>query len=307
MRWGLTARITAVAVVLLAAGCGTDDPSVTAAQKGLPVVVTSLRPLADVIERVGGNAVVVIDLTPVGESPHQLELTDRQRKEIDDADLAVVLGKGFQPDVEAQAAKRDGDTLVVLDELQLPDRPDGSEGPPDPHIWLDPTIMGSVTTAIANAVADIAPKDRDAIRDRAANIVEQDVRLDAQIHQGLADCQRTVIVSAHQAFGWFAERYGFTNIGFDAAMPDDDPSPDPALQAAAEKVLDHDSSITTLFVEPLLPTSWIDVIAEERGLDTAFLNPYEGLTLRDAANDVTYRSIMLGNMRTLQDQLDCES
>ncbi len=298
--------IPALALVV-AAACGTDDPSVTAAQEGRPVVVTALRPLADVIERVGGDAVVVIDLIPVGQSPHELDLTDRQRREILDADLAVVLGKGFQRDVEAAAAQRRGDTLEVLEALTLPSRADGGEGPVDPHIWLDPTIMGSIVTAVADAVAEVAPDDGEAIRSRAADIVEQHVRLDAQIRQGLADCQRTVIVSQHESFGWFAARYGFTNVGFDGPVPDDDPAPDPAYESAATDVLAGDASITTLFVEPLAPPSWIDVIAEERGLDTAFLNPYEGLTLREATNEVSYRSVMLTNLRTLQDAMECDA
>ena len=296
-----------VALALLAAGCGTDDPSVTAAQQGRPVVVTALRPLADVIERVGGDDVVVIDLIPVGSSPHELELTARQREEILGADLAVVLGKGFQRDVEATAALREGDTLAVLDAMGLPDRPDGAEGPLDPHIWLDPTIMGSVVTAVGEAIVAVAPEHASAIRDRAASIVEQNVRLDAQIRQGLTGCERTVIVSQHESFGWFAARYGFTNVGFDGPVPDDDPAPDPAYQERAEQLLTRDVSITTLFLETLAPTSWIEVIAEERGLDVAVLNPYEGLTLRDAANDISYRSVMLANLRVLQERMECES
>lgn len=293
-------------LVLAAAGCGTDDPSVTAAQRGKPVVITALHPLADAIRRVGGDAVVVVDLVPVGDSPHELELTPRQREEILEADVAVVLGKGFQPGVEAAAARRDGATLSVLESLDLPDRPDGVDGPIDPHVWLDPTIMGSIVTALADAVATVVPDERDGILDRAANIVEENVRLDAQLRIGLADCTRDAIVSHHESFGWFAKRYGLTNVGFDAPIPDDDPAPDPAYQARAEQMID-DADVATLFVDTLFPPSWVDVVAEERGLDTAVLNPFEGQTLREAADEVTYRSVLLYDLRVLQDHLDCEA
>jgi zinc transport system substrate-binding protein len=261
--------------------------------------------LAEAAERIGGDAIVVIDLTPAGESPHRLELTTRQEREVLDADLAIVLGRGFQPDVERTAGRRDRDTLDVLDALDLPDRPDGSTGPRDPHVWLDPTIMGSIVTAMANAIDRVVPDERRAVETRAQRLVEADVRLDAQLTQALDSCDRTIIATQHEAFGWFAARYGFTNVGFDAVTPDDDPALDPDRVAAIEPLLD-DGSVTTLFVEPLVPPSFLDVIADERGLETEYLDPYEGLSPRDEANDVTYRTVMNRNLHVLQDQMDCE-
>jgi zinc transport system substrate-binding protein len=259
-----------------------------------------------VVADVAGDAVVVIDLVPVGESPHELELTARQRREIVDADLAVVLGKGFQPDVERAAASREGPTVDVLAALALPDRPGGAAGDIEPHVWLDPTIMGSIVTTIAGAVADLVPDEASSVNDRAAELVEDVVRLDAQLRAGLRDCNLTVIASQHEAFGWFAARYGLTNVGFDAPVPDDDPEPDPERIAAIEPLLD-DGSVRTLFVETLSPTSWLEVIADERGLDVVVLNPYEGLTPREAEDEATYRTVLLYDLEALQDALECDA
>jgi zinc transport system substrate-binding protein len=214
------------------------------------------------------------------------------------------MGKGFQPDLERVAARRDGPTVDVLDALALPDRPDGSDGPADPHVWLDPTLMGSIVTTIATAVAAAAPGDAGAIGRRGQKRVEEDVRLDAQITQSLESCQRRVIASQHEAWGWFAARYDFTSLGFDGVVPDDDPAPDPEHLAAIERAI-ADGSVSTIFLETLSSTSYLEVIADERGLDTDVLNPYEGLTLREDSNGASYRRIMLANLRVLQDQLDC--
>ena len=299
-------RLLIVPLLALVAACGTDDPSVTAAQRGKPVVVTALHPLAEALRELVGSEAVVIDLIPVDELPHDYELTPRQRDELVDADLAVLLGGGFQPDIEQAAADRDGPTLEVRDELRLPDRPDDSEGPPDPHIWLDPTIMGSVVTALADAVAEVVPDHATEIRSRAAEIVEQNVELDAQIQQGLQDCERTMIVSHHESFGWFAARYDLTNVGLDGLAPDDDPDTEPENLARVQRLLDDDPTITTLFVEPLSLSPWLTVMADERDLDTASLDPYEGLSLRDEAEVVTYRSVLLYDLEVLQDHLGCE-
>lgn len=270
----------------------------TAAQRGKPVVVTGLWPLAELAERIGGDRVVVVNLTPVGESPHELELTDRQRDELLDAELALVIGGGFQEDVERAATARAGDTLVVVDALDLPARPEGG------HVWLDPTLMGSMATAVGHALAEIDPDGGDDHRRRAEDVVEEVVALDARLRSGLASCERDVIVSQHDAFGWFAARYGFSTAAFDDVDPDADPAPDPDLLAEVEPLL-ADGSVVTLFTETLQPGSWVEVIAEERGLDTAVLNPYEGLTPSEDARGVGYESVMLSDMRVLQDHLDC--
>jgi zinc transport system substrate-binding protein len=300
------ASIAVVAALgLLAAGCGSNDPSVRAEQRGKPVIVTALRPLAEAAERVGGSSVVVVDLTPVGKSPHRLTLTARERDEIVGADLAIVVGKGFQRDVEQAAAQRKGATLDVLASLRLPDRPDRAAGLVDPHVWLDPTIMGSIVTAIGEHIAALVPAHAAAIRARAHRIVEDDVRLDASIKQGLRSCARHVIVAQHESFGWFAARYGLTAMGFDAPEPDADPAPDAAHLAAITPRL-SDGSVATLFTETLSPTGWIEVIAEKHGLGVAVLNPYEGLTREDEAKRATYRTVLLFDLRVLQDELDCQ-
>lgn len=298
-------RALAPLLALVVVACGSDDPSVTAEQAGRPVVITGLRPLAEAIEDVAGTAVVVIDLTPVGESAHELTLTDRQRREVLDADLAVVLGKGFQPDLERAAAARTGPTFDVLAALALPDRPDGAPGPVDHHVWLDPTIMGSIVTAVADAVAGVVPEEAAAVRGRAARLVEQHVRLDAQMQQGLRSCRLTVVASQHEAFGWLAARYELTNLGFDGPVPDEDPAPDPVRQAAIEERIDG-GEVTTLFIGTLIPSGWLEALADERGLQVAVLNAYEGRTEREAADGATYRSIQLYNLLTLQDHLECE-
>ena len=295
--------LTLTAIAALLAGCGTDDPSVVAEQRDLPVVVAGFWPLAEIVRELTDDA-VVIDMTPVGEPAHDLPLTPRQTDEILDADLAVVLGGGFQPEVEAAAARRAGPTVDVLAGLALPDRPGDAAGPVDPHVWLDPTIMGSIVTLVADALAEVVVEEAEPIAARADEMVEDDVELDAQIGQVLKTCTRTVLVTQHESFGWFAARYGLTSLAFDATDPDADPAPD-LLRAGAIEPFLNDGSVTTLFVETLTSPSWLEVIADQHGLETEVLNPYEGLTPRQDADDVGYREVMLENLEVLVEHLDC--
>ena len=289
-----------VALALALVACGSDDPSVTAAQADDPVVVTGVWPVAELIERIAGGRVVVINLTPVDESPHDLELTSRQRDEVGAADLAVVIGGGFQADLERAVDAGAVEVLSLVDELDLPDEPAGG------HIWLDPTLMGTIATTIGEALAEIDPDGASDHRRRAEEVVEEVVALDAQIRDGLSDCARDVIVTQHDSFGWFAARYGLRALPLDAADPDDDPAPDPALLAAVEPLLE-DGSVVTLFTETLVPPGFLEVIADERGLETQVLNPYEGLTENEDGGELDYESVLLYDLQVLEDHLDCSS
>src|SRR5687768_9544083 len=118
-----------VLALLVAVGpaCGGDgdgaDPD-----RSRRTVVDAFFPLADAARTIGGDDVEVVGLTPAGVEPHDLELTSDAVDAILDADVAIVLGGGFQAAVEDVADDRDGPTLVVLDELGLE--------VDDPHVWL---------------------------------------------------------------------------------------------------------------------------------------------------------------------------
>jgi zinc transport system substrate-binding protein len=293
-----------VALVALLAACGTDDPSVRAEQRGKPVEVTALAPLAEVARAIGGNDVVVVDLTPLGVSPHGLPLTARERREVDGAALAIVVGGGFQPDLEAAASARSGPTLDLLRELDLPPRPDGAPAPVDPHVWLDPTIMGSITTAIGDALGRVVPGHAPAMARRAHDAVEDDVRLDAQLAEGLRSCRQDTLVTQHESFGWFAARYHLHEIGLDGPLSDGTATPEPARAERVAAVLD-DGSATTVFGEPLTPAGTLAVLARQHDVDTDELDPYEGHAVVAEHDPKTYRAAMLQNLDVLQERLGC--
>src|SRR4051812_40931499 len=103
---------------LAAAGCSGGG----GASDGRTEVVAAFFPLAEAARQVGGPGVHVVDLTPAGVEPHDLELTSRTLDRLLAADVVIVLGNGFQPAVEQAAAPRTGRTVAVFDELGLDGR-----------------------------------------------------------------------------------------------------------------------------------------------------------------------------------------
>src|SRR5438067_431350 len=90
-----------VAVAIAAGACGRGGEHGSGIR-----VVASFYPLAEAARRVGGSLVSVANLTPAGAEPHDLELKSSQVAAVHDADVVLLMGKGFQPAVEKAAAGR---------------------------------------------------------------------------------------------------------------------------------------------------------------------------------------------------------
>src|SRR5665811_2215729 len=88
--------IVLASLALIAASCGggTDTGA------GEPLIAASFYPLAWIAEEISGGAIEVVDLTPAGVEPHDLELSPSQVGMIGEADLVLYMGGGFQPGLE---------------------------------------------------------------------------------------------------------------------------------------------------------------------------------------------------------------
>ena len=254
-------------------------------------VVASFYPLAWAAQQVGGNRVAVTNLTPAGAEPHDLELSPDQIDDVLDSNLVLELGRGFQPAVEKAAEPRDGPTVELL--------PPGTK---DPHIWLDPVRMATIVRTVQRELTKVDPKGRAVYARNAQRLLTDLADLDARYRDGLAHCQRSVIVTAHEAFGHLARRYGLRQEGVAGLSPDAEPDAQRLGQLAD---LVKRLGITTVFTEELVSPRIADTLAREAGVTTQTLNPLEGLTDREVAKGADYLSVMDQNLTKLRAALGC--
>jgi zinc transport system substrate-binding protein len=305
--------IASLAMAALLSGCADDG---TASDDEQVTVIASFYPLAYIAEEVGGDDVAVTDLTPAGAEPHDLELTPDQVDELLDADVAVVMGNGFQPAVEETAEDRDGETVMVLGALPIDaegkvvEEEEDGEGEPtteedvlDPHVWLDPVLMGEMTVAVTDALIEADPDNAGVYERRARDLEHQLDDLDAEFEAGLADCERDTIVTAHDAFGYLADRYALAQEPIAGVSPDEEPSPE---RLAELSDLVEDQGVTTIFTETLVSPEIAETLAREAGgLETAVLNPLEGLGEDEIDAGDDYVSVMEANLAELRTALGC--
>lgn len=276
-------------------------------------VVASFYPVAFVAERVGGRRVVVTNLTPAGAEPHDLELTPRQRDQIEDADLVVVMGEGFQPAVEDAARARGGRTIRLLDALARDLVTAGgasvrrgvtadAHARSDPHVWLDPHLMGRIVDEVTAALGRSAPARRAEFARNATALESELEILDDEFRSGLADCDRRVLVTAHEAFGYLAAAYGLRQEGVAGISPDAEPD---ARRLAELTDLVEREGVTTVFTESLVSPRVARTLAREAGVRTAVLNPIEGLNEREVRRAASYFTVMRSNLARLRAALGC--
>jgi zinc transport system substrate-binding protein len=266
-----------------ASGCGAGGEEEDAG--GRPSVVAGFYPLAFAAAEIGGEGVEVENVTPPGVEPHDLELSARDVQRIQEADLVLYLGGGFQPAVQ-EAALGSGNPVDLLDGLDL--RAGG-----DPHVWLDPLRYAEVAVRIGRLLA--AEEAADAF---AARLEE----LDRDLREGLADCERRTIVTSHEAFGYLAERYGLEQVAVTGLEPEAEPAPRDLERVIAAV---RDTGATTVFVETLASPELAETVAREAGATVATLDPLEGLDETALAAGEDYFSVMRDNLAALREALGC--
>lgn len=305
-------------VALVAAACG-SPPAATPSPEPRLTVVTTVYPLQFLAQRVGGERVHVVNLTPAGAEPHDWEPSPRDITTLQQAHIFAFIGAGFEPWVaRTLASMGDGGPAVfeATHGLELPENGaghaaegedeehnDGHEDAGDPHVWLDPLLLARQAHALAELLAQADPQGREAYqanRDRLAAELEA---LHREYVAGLEQCRHRTIVVAHAAFGHLAQRYGLEQVGIAGLSPEVEPSPARMREVTA---MVRELGVTHIFFETLVSPAVAQTIAREVGAQTLPLDPLEGLSSAQLQAGADYFSVMRENLANLRTALQCQ-
>ena len=284
------AALVASAVVLVLGACEGGAPS----GDGRPLIVATTTVVGDLVAHVVGDQVRVEVLMPVGADPHDFETSAQQAASLRQADLVVASGLGLESGlVDAlEAAGEDGTPILELGPALDP-RPLGDDpGVPDPHWWLDPIRAARAVRLIGQRLGEIAPGDW---ASRADNYAKELEALDGELRSTLSviPAARRTLITSHAAFGYFAERYGFTVIGVLVPGGSTQAAPDPRQLAALAAVI-RAAGVPAIFGETTLPTNVADALAAEVGEEVRVVVLYTGSLGEPGSGADTY----VGMLRT---------
>lgn len=279
------------ALALAVTGCSAfSDDSASGVQ-----VAAAFYPLQYVADRVAGGHAAVENLTSPGKEPHDLEPTIKETAIIASADV-VVYERGLQPSIDAAIDQNAGGDLIDAAAVVGLEQIDGV---PDPHFWLDPIRMATLGDAVADALSDVDPDNASDYQANTAALRADLEALDTSYTTGLADCARHTIVVSHDAFGYLS-RYGIEVAPVAGLSPDAEPTP---ADLAELQQLITDDAITTVFGERLAPPRLTESLADDMGVQTAVLDPIEGLT--DDTDTEDYLSLMTQNLAAIEKANAC--
>jgi zinc/manganese transport system substrate-binding protein len=303
-------RFAALALPLLAlsllalAACGDDDGAAGASNRGPNVVVTT-NVLGDVVSDLVGDEADVEVMMPPGTAPHEFEASSQQVAAMRDADALVTNGAGFEEGLTdaIEAAEQDGvptfAAIDAVDTLELP-----GDGGTDPHFFTDPARMATAAQAIADFLVDEVPAlDTPTFTGQVQATVDDLHALDGEVERTLSVVppDRRTLVTNHEVFGYFADRYGFDVVG--AVIPAGTTQAQPSAEQLDE--LAHtieERGVPAIFVETSSPTRLADALADEVG-DIDVVELFSESLGDEGSGGETYAAMMRTNATLIADAL----
>lgn len=254
------AHLVLLPAALLFAACISAGPS----DPGKIKVVASSQIVGDVVGVITGDLVDVTFLIPAGTDPHAYEPAPQDATRLAEADLVFINGLGLeealQPLLNDQADKvvdiSEGVEPLVLAE-------EGESGP-DPHVWTNPLNVKIWADSIARALAGLDQQNA-AIYEANAEAYKSDIEeLNIWAVEQIAQIpvEQRVLVTDHEAFGYFAVHYGFEIVG--VVIPGYSTLSEPSAGDLAElETSIRDLGVKAIFVGVSLNLSLAEQVADD--------------------------------------------
>lgn len=293
-------RILGLIVTLAAGLTGCSEPQTPA---GKPVIVTTIVPLASLVQQMVGDTAEVVTLVPPGVSPHGFEPTVQQMQALSRASALVMIGAGY--DEWAQRAARQQrrkipvirfDEAVGI-EVEHHDHDHGSHaghdhGPVNPHLWVDPVLTKLfIETLGREKLPPLMPAAAAVLEANTDRLSAELAQLDAEIGSALAPHAGKPLVTYHNAFDPMAERYGL-KVAL-TLVPDDSigATLTPARLDKARQII-REHQLKAVYSEPQFPADFAEPL-KAMGVAVYVLDP-----LGDPASDdrATYQQMMRYNL-----------
>lgn len=279
-----------LAALLVACGAGpaagpqTDSAATAQTAAGALNVVATTSILGDLARNVGGDRVRVRTLLPAGSDPHTYTPTPADVQAVAEAQLLIENGLGLEFWLEEVTANAGGSRPTVVasegltplpglghdDEHSAEASADGAAAEQtgsDPHAWFDVRNTISYVERIRDGLKQVDPAGASSYDASAARYIDQLTQLDAEIVQQTQTipAERRKLITNHDTFGYFAQRYGFTIVGtvFAGVSSEQEPS---AQQVAALVEQIRAQNVPAVFTENTVNPRLAEQIAAEAGV-----------------------------------------
>lgn len=257
--------------------------------------------LADIAGQIAGDRMPVESLAPLGLDPHTLEITPRDAARLADADVLIVNGGGIETWLEPVMQNSGSKALLIEASKDLAFRTPQSGEPSaghqdetggastehehehDPHFWLDPTKVIAYVENIRLGLIQVDPAGEAQYSANASKYVQSLNELDRWIAGQIETIppERRLIVTNHESFGYYADRYGLRIVGVVLPGPSSLAAPSAEQLAALVQAI-RSTGAPAIFLETGASPELAEQVAGETGVQvitglyTHSLSPQDG-------------------------------
>ena len=269
------ASLLLAALALAACGAGStakvsstaDGPAPVARENGRPLrVVTTIGQIADAVRRVGGDRVQAQGLMGPGVDPHLYRASESDITRLESADAVFWNGLHLEAGMSG-VLERMGDlgvhSIRVTDDI---DRarllaPPEFKGSYDPHIWFDLDLWSTVVGTVRDALIAMDPDGAEIYRANAAAYIAEIGELDEYVKTRALEVDERVrvLVTAHDAFNYFAKRYDLEVRGLQGISTESEAST-ADVQELARFITER--GIPAVFIESSVPDQGVQAVIE---------------------------------------------
>lgn len=285
-----------------------QNPILAAGADKKTEIVTTVSPITNMVQNIGGKHIKVTGIVPDGTDSHTFEPIPSDIKILQAADMIIVNGLDLElPTLNlAKKVKRPGTAILQLGNLTLKEadwRYDFSfpreHGHPNPHLWLNIELVMRYAEIIKDNLIKLDAKNKASYHENTETYLAKLKKLD----QAIFKCVESIpennrkLVTYHDSFAYFAPRYGMTVIA--AVQPSDFSEPGPQEVISIIKQI-RETSVPAIFGSEVFPSKVMEQIAREAKVK--FVDQLSDDELPDPPNN-SFIGMMARNMNIMTEAL----
>jgi ABC-type Zn uptake system ZnuABC Zn-binding protein ZnuA len=304
-------RKRSAVLVVLALGAGLlaacDEP----ADDGTVQVVTTVSPITNIVQNVGGELVTVTGIVPEGTNSHTFEPAPSDAQAMAEADVVFMNGLHLEEPTRelAEANVADGVEIVELgDETIGPDEYiydfsfPREAGDPNPHLWTNPLFAKRYAEIVKDRLSELDPESADLYEQNYEAFAARIDELDAAVREATETVspENRKLLTYHDSFPYFAREYGWDVVG--AIQPSD--FAEPTAQDVANLIDQvREEQVPAIFGSEVFPSPVLEQIAAETGAEYVDDLRDDDLPGENGDPDHSYVGLMVFDFRTFMSAL----
>ncbi|MBE3554908.1 MAG: zinc ABC transporter substrate-binding protein [Thermicanus sp.] len=306
----------------LLAACS-DGGGEVSDKTGKIMIYTTLFPFYDFSKEIGGDYVTVKNLLPPGVEPHDFEPKPKDMVALQEADLFIYNGAGFEAWIDKAVTNLDQKKTKVINASDgafllskgsvLGDaahaegggesHTDQANGTVDPHLWFDMDNTKLIVKKIYEALKELDPVHEGEYTRNYENYLRKVDELDRDYQTGLKNAKKKEFMVSHAAFGYLAHRYGLTQIPVSGISPEETPG-----QADMIRLVETAKRYGLRYIgfESFVDNRVAETIRREAGLQAVTLYTIDNVTSDQMEKGAGYLDLMRENLTTLKKMTEVE-